>query len=136
MAHVELSHPIESITGKLGKQERIVYRQKGTYAPDGAKIGTCVQEAYVISKPRDWKKMPPKGEELAKIERFQKACRLTQQALADDSPTKTHWQQRWQAQIKHPEADAPIDKRTGKRKIYTRLDNFVRAKMLQALKNM
>lgn len=135
MAQITLSHPIDTLTGKLSKNERIVYRQKMAYAPNGSQIAACAPEAYVISKPRDWKKTPATGAELAKIQRFQQACRLTQQALADNSPTKNEWEQRWLAQLKRPEADAPIDKRTGHRKIYGRLDNYVRAHILRSLQS-
>lgn len=133
MAYVEFSHPIDSVRGKLNKKEQVIYRQKGTYSPDGVQTGTCAAEVYVISNPRDWKKKPATGAELAKLRRFKEACRLTKEQLADHNPARPKWVSRWEAQLKHPEADSPMDPRTGKRKIYGRLDNFVRAKILKQL---
>ena len=134
MAHIVFSHPIDTVRGKLSKSEQVIYRQKGIYSSEGGQIGACAAEAYVISNPRDWKKCPATGAELAKIQRFQQACRMTKEQLADHNPARPQWVSRWENQLKHPEADAPLDPRTGKRKVYGRLDNYVRAQILKELK--
>lgn len=134
MAYIEFSHPVDTVRGKLSKKEQVVYRQKRTFLPDGTQTGLCAPEAYTIHSPRDWKKMPATGAELAKIQRFKEACRLTKEQLADHNPARTQWVSRWETQLKHPEVDAPLDPRTGKRKIYGRLDNYVRAQILKELK--
>ena len=41
--------------------------------------------------------------------------------------------QRWQAQLKKAELDVPVDRRTGKRKIYIKFDCYVRAKVWREL---
>ena len=134
MAYIEFSHPVDTVRGKLSKKEQVIYRQKGTYTPDGIQTGVCAAEAYTVHNPRDWKKHPATGAELAKIQRFQLACRMTKEQLADHNPARPQWVSRWENQLKHPEADAPLDPRTGKRKIYGRLDNYVRAQILKELK--
>ena len=90
------------------------------------------QEVYVVQHPRDWKKNPAKGAEKAKQDRWKEACAKTKQIL-DDPEQRTLWHQRWQAQLKKAEPDAPMDRRTGKRKIYIKFDCYVRAKVWREL---
>lgn len=134
MAQITFAYPVNTVRGKLGKKEKVVFRQKSSYAPNGGQVSVCAPEAYVVNNPRDWQKKPATGAELAKIQRFQQACRLTQEALAEDSADRAQWVSRWEAQLKQPEADAPLDPRTGKRKVYGRLDNYVRSQFLKQLK--
>ncbi len=134
MARVTLSYPIDTLHGQLSHHERIIFRQKYAYSPTGSRLRAYAPESYVIANPRDWKRHPAHGNELANMQRFSEANRLTKQALASDSPTRAEWQQRWEAQLHHAESDAPLDKRTGQRKVYARLDKYVLSHILRELK--
>ena len=85
-----------------------------------------------MQHPRDWKKNPAKGAEKLKLDRWKEACAKTK-AILDDPEQRALWEQRWQAQLKKAEPDAPIDPRTGKRKIYIKFDCYVRAKVWRGL---
>ncbi len=132
MAELILEPTFESLHGKLSKNSDIIYRRKAAYNRSGNAMYRCVQEAYVISRPRDYKKNPPKGAELAMLQRFTEACRLTKEQLSDPE-TQALWQQRFEAQQRTPDADAPRDPRTGKRKKYGTLWNYTRATILRQL---
>jgi len=132
MAHPHFEIPFDSLHGKLGKHADIVFRRKVATNDKGNPIYDCVQEAYVIAHPRDRKKNPPKGNELAYLNRFREACRLTSEQL-NAPDTRTVWEQRFKAQLSYPEPDAPFDPRTGRRKIYGQLWAYTRAKILRQL---
>ena len=134
MATIKLEIPFESIHGKLTQNSNIIYRRKTTRNPNGNVICECVQEAYVITKPRNWKSNPPQGAELEKINRFRTACRLTTEQL-NNSITRAEWEKRFFAQQQTPDADAPFDPRTGKRKQYGSLWNYTRAVILRSLQS-
>jgi len=133
MARVSLSHPIDTLQGQLSHHERIIFRQKYAYSPSGSRLQAYAPESYIIANPRDWNRHPAQGNELANMQRFSEAGRLTKQAIASDSPARAEWQRRWEAQLHHAESDAPIDKRTGQRKIYARLDKYVLSHILRDL---
>ena len=129
MAKAQLDHPVRSLKGKIGKKADIVFRQKTTR--EGIRLP---QEAYVVTNPRDRKKNPPTGDELRHLQLFRQACQLTTEQLAD--PVKyADWLQRFRAQLTKPDKDAPIDPKTGKRKIYSQLPAYIRATILRQLKN-
>ena len=65
MASVTLSHPFDEIHGALSKTDDIINRQKKYRNERGRVIMEGRQEAYVMKHPRDFKKNPPKGAELA-----------------------------------------------------------------------
>jgi hypothetical protein len=90
------------------------------------------KEVYVVQHPRDWKKKPAKGAEKLKQDRWAEASAKTKQIL-DDPEQRALWQQRWQAQLKKAELDAPMDPRTKKRKIYIKFDCYVRSKVWREL---
>ena len=119
---------IEGITGKLNKKDKTVFRQKHTRNTNGTIIADMRPEAYVVQHPRDWKKKPAKGAEKARQERWAEVCARTK-AILDDPTQRAQWEERWRGQLKKGEEDAPIDPRTNKRKIYIRLDCYVRAKI-------
>ena len=56
MAKVILSHPFDEIHGALGKNEKIINRQKKYRDDRGRIIMEGKQEAYVMKHPRDFKK--------------------------------------------------------------------------------
>ena len=90
MAKVELATPFEELHGALSKTDKIVNRQKKFRDPDGRIIQVGQQEAYAVKHPRNWKKNPAKGAELANISLWQEACRRAAQiiqAAQPDGPT-------------------------------------------------
>ena len=120
--------PIDGMRGKLNKKDKTVFRQKHALEANGAIIADMKPEAYVVQHPRDWKKKPAKGAEKAKQDRWAEACARTKAIL--DAPTqRAQWEERWKAQLKKGEEDAPIDPRTKKRKIYIKFDCYVRSKV-------
>ena len=132
MAQTTFIAPIESIRGKLNQTDKTVLRRKVARDSQGRFIAEMAQEAYVISNPRDWKKNPPTGAEKANMENWQLACQRAKAELQDDN-LRAAWQQRWEAQLKHPEADAPIDPITKRPKVYIRFHCFVRAAIFRTL---
>lgn len=100
MAETTLLPPFAEIHGSLSKRSNIVNRQK-KYRVNGRVIHEGKQESYVISNPRDWKKTPAQGAELANQTCWQEACRRAAQILQagrPDGPTK---QQLFSRQINH-----------------------------------
>ena len=128
MANYKTIAPVEGITGKLNKKDKTVFRQKIARDSDGRVICPMQKEVYVVQHPRDWKKKPAEGAEKLKLDRWKEACAKTKQIL-DDPEQRALWQERWQAQLKKAEPDAPVDRCTGKRKIYIKFDCYIRAKM-------
>lgn len=81
MAEVILSHPFDEIHGALSKTDDIINRQKKYRDDRGRIIMEGKQEAYVMKHPRDFKKNPPKGAELANQTGWLEACRRASQIL-------------------------------------------------------
>ena len=132
MANYKTIAPLEGITGKLNKKDKTVFRKKVARDDQGRVIAEMKQEVYVVQHPRDWKKNPAKGAEKLKQDRWAEASAKTKQIL-DDPEQRALWEQRWQAQLKKADPDAPVDRRTGKRKIYIKFDCYVRAKVWREL---
>ena len=132
MAEVTFIAPVAKIKGKLHQKDRTVFRKKMVRDDEGRIIAEMKQEAYVVKHPRDWKKNPAIGAEKAKLDRWKEACAQTKQIL-DDPDQRALWQERWQAQLKKAETDAPIDPRTKKRKIYIKFDCYVRSTVWRGL---
>lgn len=84
MAEVILSHPFGEIHGALSKTDDIINRQKKYRDERGRVIMEGKQEAYVMKHPRDFKKNPPKGAELANQNCWLEACRRASQILFVD----------------------------------------------------
>ena len=132
MAEITFMAPVETIKGKMQNRDKTIFRRKRVFDLQGHVIGQLAQEAYVVKNPRDWKKNPPKGAEKQRIDNWTKACQQARDIRKDPEQLAV-WKQRWEAQLQHPEADAPIDKTTGKRKIYIRLDGYIRAAIFRSL---
>jgi hypothetical protein len=132
MAKSNLIYPIDTLRGKITKKSKTVFRRKGAYDENGNLIAQCAQESYVIENPRDWKKNPPRGAEKQRLDNWTLACQRAKVELMNEELAAA-WKQRFQAQLKNPEADAPIDPKTRKPKTYIRLDCFVRAAILRSL---
>ncbi|MBR1808047.1 MAG: hypothetical protein IJ776_01500 [Paludibacteraceae bacterium] len=145
MAKVVYNEFIKEVHGAVAKGG-IVNRRKTYRDENGRAIHEAAPESYKILHPRDWKKNPPQGEELKKLERFREACRLTAEILRAGSPdcnpepeqiaALNNYKQRFKAQLgKKADPEAPLNPKTGKRKQYYRLDNFIRALILVQLKS-
>ena len=132
MATTVLIAPVETIKGKLSKQDKTILRRKRVFDAEGRVIGQLAQEAYVVHNPRDWKKNPPKGAEKQRLDNWTAACQRAKAELRDEV-LAAQWRQRFEAQLKHGEAEAPIDPATRKPKIYKRFDCFVRAAIFRSL---
>lgn len=125
MAQVIYSDPIDHLEGQLQK-DGTVHRQKTYRDPNGKILRTGKSEAFIVANPRDFKKKPQTGAELENFNLFRQATQLTMQERSNPE-RMAYWTARFQAQLEKPEADAPVDKQTGMRKIYCRLDAFIRA---------
>lgn len=134
MSEAILEPTIESLHGKLSKNSSIIFRRKTPQVTGKRTIPLGPQEAYVVTKPRDWKKNPPRGAELEKINRFREACRLTSEQL-NNPDTRAVWEQRFNDQLRYADPEAPQDPATGRRKVYTQLWAYTRATILRQLQN-
>ncbi|MBO7545413.1 MAG: hypothetical protein J6T19_01725 [Paludibacteraceae bacterium] len=91
---------------------------------NGKPIGKGPQERYTRSE-RDYKKHPQTANEKAHQSLWSAVCALAKQELAD--PVKrAAWQQRFNEQLTHATPDTPEQLVGGARKVYRRLDAFVR----------
>ena len=161
MATTILEHPVREIHGAL-ERKGIINRMKKYRAEDGRIIHEGVQESYAVRYPRDYKKKPPQGAELAHLNMFRQACWLTKEILDADKPEETptvsalpqrpkiltkeeaqallsDYRKRYRAQLPstrgtRPDPQAPIDKTTHAPKRFFRLDNFIRSMVYQSLK--
>ena len=132
MAQSDLIYPLDSLHGKISKKSKTVFRRKAVYDENGNVIAQYAQESYVVEHPRDWKKNPPKGAEKQRLDNWTTACQRAKAELRDEALV-AQWRQRFEAQLKHGEADAPMDPKTHKPKIYSRFDCFVRAAIFRSL---
>ena len=132
MAQSDLIYPLDSLHGKISKKSKTVFRRKAVYDENGNVIAQYAQESYVVEHPRDWKKNPPKGAEKQRLDNWTTACQRAKAELRDEA-LAAQWRQRFEAQLKHGEADAPMDPKTHKPKIYSRFDFFVRAAIFRSL---
>lgn len=98
MAQITLNHPIAEIHGSLSKRSNIVNRQK-KYRVNGRVIHEGKQESYAIQNPRDWKKTPAQGAELANQTAWQEACRRAAQILQVTQPDGPTEQQLFERRI-------------------------------------
>ncbi len=74
MSRAKLESPVAELHGKY-TTDGTIFRQKKYRSSTGAVLHTCVQEAYKVENPRNFKKKPPKGAELANMNRFGEAHR-------------------------------------------------------------
>ena len=98
MAEITLNHPIAEIHGSLSKRSNIVNRQK-KYRVNGRVIHEGKQESYAIQNPREWKKNPAQGAELANQTAWQESCRRTAQILQAAQPEGPTEQQLFERRI-------------------------------------
>ena len=154
MSQIEFYAPVKNMRGEFEKGSGIIMRQKKYRAPNGAVLKEGKQESYKIVNPRDYKKNPPKGAELANIKSFADSKRIsseiinsekiTDEELAAMTPEQRahivelrqqleNYRKRFYAQFKKSDPQAPFEKkpRPGsmilRRKQYAKLDNFIQA---------
>ena len=153
MAIIQLQPPFEQITGELGKKG-IVHRQKHYRDASGKILFVARQEAYAVTNPRNYKKMPPQGAELDNITVFKRANDLTTlilhsadytteelQAMSSEERARImefrslldDFKRRYAAQRSKPDPEAPMDKRTHRRKQYVTLNTFIRALLIHRI---
>ena len=135
MAQSNLIFPVDSLHGKITKKSKTIFRRKAVYDENGNIIAQYAQESYVVENPRDFKKNPPNGAEKQRLDNWTAACQRAKTELRDEALAAA-WRQRFEAQLKHPEPSAPIDPKTHKPKVYTRLDCFVRAAIFRELQQL
>ncbi|MGM9831927.1 MAG: hypothetical protein ACI3Z5_07920 [Paludibacteraceae bacterium] len=125
MARITYTDPVDHLEGRLTK-DGTIHRQKVYRDKNGKVLSIGKAEVFLMENPRDYTKKPLKGAELENTMLFRQAAQLT--ILERSNPDRMqYWTRRFQAQLETPEQDAPVDKRTGQRKIYCRLDAFIRA---------
>ena len=129
MAQVKLNVAFNQVRGKLNKRDKTIFRQKKYRADSGKVMNYGAQEAYEVRNPRDYEKNPPKGAELANINSFAQASRLTTlliqagkftdeelAAMSDQLREQTEelrrqlatFKARFKAQLVTPDPQAPI----------------------------
>ena len=154
MSQIEFYAPVKNMHGEFEKGSKIVMRQKKYRAPNGAVLKEGVQESYKIVNPRDYKKNPPQGAELANITSFAESKRISSEIINSEKITDDelaamtpeqrehvrelrqqldNYRKRFYAQFKKADPEAPLEKkpRPGSmkllRKQYAKLDNFIQA---------
>lgn len=80
MATVKLNNPFDAFHGVLSPRG-IINRKKTYRLPDGKVIGEGKQEAYMVKRPRDYKKNPPTGEELHNINAWTESANRAAQLI-------------------------------------------------------
>ena len=162
MTKIKFHAPVREMNGAFEKGSGIVMRKKKYRAPNGAVLKEGVQESYMIVNPRDFKKNPPKGAELANINLFADSKRLTSEIINSERHTEDElaamtpeqraqiaglraqlesYRTRFYAQFKRPDPEAPFEKKLEPgssklhRKQYAKLDNFIQAILREKLKN-
>ena len=135
MAKFSLTSIIEQLIGKLNRKDEIIYRRTRRYDARG-RVVLDDKHAYTQVDKRNFKKKPPRGEEKRNMEIMKEAQRLTNQYLTSDATDLTELRERFDKQLAtgKPDPDAPILKKTGKRKIYTQFDRFVYALIYNRLR--
>lgn len=153
MAKEFLLDPTKELHGSLLKGG-VVHRMKKYRDVDGKVLKNGIKEAYIIGNPRDWKKKPARGKELAHQNLWKEACiRSSQIFKAGHGQTVTDFytteqaqalyadfQERFSKQLpgKHgtaPDAEAPIDPNTQMKKRFIQLPAFIRTIIYYRLKN-
>ena len=145
MAKISYSPGIDYTRGALDSGHELITRQKHLHDTTGALTKTCAPEVFLKKYKRDYKHNPPKGAELAHLQRFGEAAKRTtalihaykfpDTATEEERELLEQYRRRFQAQLKgHPDLQAPLDPQ-GRPKYYFRFDNFIRAMIYQELKN-
>ena len=133
MASYKSQHPVEEINGEI---DGAIHRRKTYRDPNGKVIGRSKKEIYKVEKPRDRKKHPAKGAELAAINRFSEGQRIASELIAAGKPggnptpeqlaLYNDFNDRFIRQASgHADPEAPIDPMTKTRRHYFSLRTFI-----------
>ena len=128
MTNTEFITPVDSMTGRVTKKDKegVIFRRKIYRDDTGKIIKKGRKEHFIQVNPRNYKTNPMTLAEQRAVSSFQQA--FAQYKIERQDPERmAYWQARFKAQIRKPDPEAPIDKETGKRRIYGRLDTFIRA---------
>ena len=77
MAQISYSPGISLTTGALDSEHKLITRHKHLHGPNGAVTKECKPEVYLQRKKRNYKQVPPKGNELAHLQHFGEAAKRT-----------------------------------------------------------
>jgi len=136
MAIVKYNDYVEEIHGATSP--RRIHRKKTFRDANGRIIGKARSETYDVTHPRNWKRTPAEGDELANQKSWGRSAFLTQ-ALLNSDEGYAYLYQRFTGQLpttrgSHADPLASVDSRTGTRKRYMRLDAYCRAIIRNLLK--
>ena len=107
-------------------QQSLIRRRKTYRDEEGVIVGYGAEEVYFVAKPRDYETHPLREGEVRNTSIFHRSMTMALEELKDPV-RKAEWSKRWHAQLNEPEPDAPIERKTGKRHIYLRLDRYVQS---------
>lgn len=129
MARTKYNNLVEELHGATSPGR--IHRQKTFRDASGKIIGKAKPETFDVTRPRNWKRKPAEGDELANQKSWGKSVHLTQ-VLLNSEECYTYLYQRFINQLittrgSHADLLASIDKRTKTRKRYIRFDSFCRA---------
>ena len=158
MAEIKLQAPFGEVHGAIEKHG-IISRQKKYRDNRGRVIFSGKQEIYAVRRPRDFRKDPPKGEELKNHNRWKETCLRTAEIINIGQPKRldvksricnyytpeealalyNDYKARFEKQLPnvrgcHPDPFAPIDPKNNRHKRYIQLPPFIRALIYQELK--
>lgn len=135
MTNTEFITPVDSMTGRVAKKDKdgVIFRRKIYRDDTGKIIKKGRKEHFIQVNPRNYKTNPMTPAEQQSVATFQQA--LAQYKIEKEDPERmAYWKARFKAQIRKPDSEAPIDKNTGKRRIYGKVDTFIRAILYIKLK--
>ena len=135
MTNTEFITPVDSMTGRVAKKDKdgVIFRRKIYRDDTGKIIKKGRKEHFIQVNPRNYKTNPMTPAEQQSVATFQQA--LAQYKIEKEDPERmAYWKARFKAQIRKPDPEAPIDKNTGKRRIYGKVDTFIRAILYIKLK--
>ena len=130
MAQDELEGHVKRVRGAVEKGGSIS-RVKTFRDPSGKIIGYGPQERYT-RQPRNYNKHPQSAGEKSHQTLWATVCAQAKQELADPAKRAT-WEQRFTEQLTHATPDTPEQLVGGARKVFHRLDAFVRSVLYRQL---
>jgi hypothetical protein len=131
-AKEKLESTVKSLHGAVEKGGSIS-RVKTYRDANGKVIGHGPQERYT-RQPRDFRAHPLGANEKAHQNAWGAVCKQAKLELADPAK-RAAWQQRFDEQLKHATPDTPEELVNGARKVFLRLDGFVRSVLFRELKS-
>ena len=115
------------------KPKSLIRRRKTYRDEEGVIVGYGAEEMYFVANPRDYSVNPLREGERRNTSIFHRSMTMALEELADPM-RRAEWSRRWHQQLQEPDSDAPIERKTGKRHIYLRLDRYVQSKIQQKLR--